>query len=110
MELWQKILHNSITTLDGLHEHVACDSNALPDVIANFPMRINPYFLKLIQQPGDPIWKQAVPDLTEIHEYNASSPPLWQFFLESLLILAKKRYNFSNPKAHCQQIINPLEK
>ena len=68
MEPWQKILQNSITTLDGLQEHVDCDSNALHDVIANFPMRINPYFLKLIQYPGDPIWKQAVPDLAEIHD------------------------------------------
>ena len=48
MEYWQKILQNSITTLDGLQEHLDCDSNALLDVIANFPMRINPYFFKLI--------------------------------------------------------------
>lgn len=76
MELWQKILHNSITTLDGLQEHVACDSNALHDVIANFPMRINPYFLKLIKHPGDPIWKQAVPDLAEIHDGVCEDDPL----------------------------------
>ena len=76
MEPWQKILQNSITTLDGLREHLDCDSNALLDVIANFPMRINPYFLKLIQQPGDPIWKQAVPDIAEINDGICEKDPL----------------------------------
>jgi lysine 2,3-aminomutase len=76
MEPWQIILQNSITTLDGLQEHLDCDSNALLDVIANFPMRINPYFLKLIQHPGDPIWKQAVPDIAEIHDGICELDPL----------------------------------
>lgn len=76
MEPWQIILQNSITTLDGLQEHLDCDSNALLDVIANFPMRINPYFLKLIQHPGDPIWKQAVPDLAEIKDDICQKDPL----------------------------------
>ena len=76
MEPWQIILQNSITTLDGLREHLDCDSNALLDVIANFPMRINPYFLKLIHHPGDPIWKQAVPDLAEIKDGICQKDPL----------------------------------
>ncbi len=76
MEPWQIILQNSITTLDGLQEHLECDSNALLDVIANFPMRINPYFLKLIEHPGDPIWKQAVPDLAEINDGICEMDPL----------------------------------
>jgi lysine 2,3-aminomutase len=76
MEPWQILLQNSITTLDGLQEHLDCDSNALLDVIANFPMRINPYFLKLIQHPGDPIWKQAVPDLAEIKDGICQQDPL----------------------------------
>jgi lysine 2,3-aminomutase len=76
MDPWQKILQNSITTLDGLQEHLDCDNNALTDVIANFPMRINPYFLKLIQYPGDPLWKQAVPDIAEINDGICLEDPL----------------------------------
>jgi lysine 2,3-aminomutase len=76
MDSWQKILQNSITTLDGLQEHLDCDSNVLLDVIANFPMRINPYFLKLIQHPGDPIWKQAVPDIAELEDDVCEEDPL----------------------------------
>lgn len=76
MEYWQKILRQSITTVDGLKEYLDCDSNALEEVIANFPMRINPYFLKLIQFPGDPIWRQAVPDPVEIKDSVCEKDPL----------------------------------
>jgi lysine 2,3-aminomutase len=76
MEPWKIILQNSITSLDSLQEHLDCDSNALPEVIANFPMRINPYFLKLIQSPGDPIWKQAVPDIAELSDSVCEADPL----------------------------------
>lgn len=76
MEPWKIILQNSITTLDSLRGHLDCDSNALPEVIANFPMRINPYFLKLIQSPGDPMWKQAVPDIAELNDHVCEDDPL----------------------------------
>jgi lysine 2,3-aminomutase len=39
-------------------------------------MRINPYFLKLIQSPGDPIWKQAVPDIAELNDSVCEDDPL----------------------------------
>lgn len=76
MEYWQKILQQSITTVDGLREYLDCDSTALEEVIANFPMRINPYFLNLIQFPGDPIWRQAVPDPAEINDTVCEQDPL----------------------------------
>ena len=76
MEPWQIILQDSITTLDDLKKHVDCDCTALGDVIANFPMRINPYFLKLIQSPGDPIWKQAIPDGAELRDGVCAVDPL----------------------------------
>ena len=76
METWQLMLQKSITTLDGLKRQLDCDDNALGQVITNFPMRINPYFAKLIQFPGDPIWKQAVPDLAEINDEVCMADPL----------------------------------
>jgi len=76
METWQLILQNSITTLEGLRSQLECDDNALGQVITNFPMRINPYFAKLIQYRGDPIWKQAVPDIAEIQDTFCIADPL----------------------------------
>lgn len=76
METWQLILQDSITTLDDLKKQFDCGDNALGQVITNFPMRINPYFAKLIQSPGDPIWRQAVPDIAELHDTVCMSDPL----------------------------------
>jgi lysine 2,3-aminomutase len=76
MEYWQRILQQSITTVNGLKEYLDCDSTALEEVIANFPMRINPYFLKLIESPGDPMWRQAVPDPAEINDTVCLHDPL----------------------------------
>jgi lysine 2,3-aminomutase len=76
METWQALIQNSITTLDDFQEHINCDTTALGEVIANFPMRITPYFLNLIQYPGDPIWKQAIPDKAEILDNVCAKAPL----------------------------------
>jgi lysine 2,3-aminomutase len=48
----------------------------LEEVIANFPMRINPYFLNLIKTPHDPLWKQAVPDPAELEDTVCIADPL----------------------------------
>jgi lysine 2,3-aminomutase len=37
-------------------------------------MRINPYYLSLIRERGDPIWLQAVPDLRELHSDGMEDP------------------------------------
>ncbi len=76
METWQRILRNSITSPEELHKHIACDSTALGEVIANFPMRINPYFLKLIQSADDSLGKQAIPSLEEIQDFTCLTDPL----------------------------------
>jgi lysine 2,3-aminomutase len=39
-------------------------------------MRINPYYLGLIRQVGDPIWKQAVPDAMELQDRVCHVDPL----------------------------------
>jgi lysine 2,3-aminomutase len=90
MEYWQKILQKSITTIDGLKEYLDCDSTALEEVIANFPMRINPYFLKLIKFPGDPIWRQAVPDPAEINDMVCDRDPLGEEMLSPVPNLVHK--------------------
>jgi lysine 2,3-aminomutase len=90
MEYWQKILQKSITTIDGLKEYLDCDSTALEEVIANFPMRINPYFLKLIKFPGDPIWRQAVPDPAEISDMVCDRDPLGEEMLSPVPNLVHK--------------------
>jgi lysine 2,3-aminomutase len=76
MEKWQKLLQDSITSLADLERRVKCDTTALAEVIANFPMRINPYFLRLLDGPGDPLWRQVVPDRRELDPGPCLDDPL----------------------------------
>jgi lysine 2,3-aminomutase len=90
METWQQLLNDSITTLDQLRHRLDCDDSALGQVIANFPLRINPYFANLIESPGDPIWKQVVPDLAEIDDTVCLSDPLGEEQLSPVTNLVHK--------------------
>ncbi len=90
MEEWQKILQNSITTLEDLQEHLECDTTSLGEVIANFPIRINSYFLNLIQSPGDPIWKQVIPDGAEVKDDVCIEDPLGEEDLSPVVNLVHK--------------------
>lgn len=76
METWQHLLGDSITTLEQLNRRLGCEDTALAQVIANFPMRINPYFANLIEYPGDPIWQQVVPDVAELNDPVCLPDPL----------------------------------
>ncbi|MDR3630772.1 MAG: KamA family radical SAM protein [Desulfocapsaceae bacterium] len=76
MTHWKAILQDSITTYSALQKHLDCNNTALKEVIANFPMRINPYFLNLIKTPHDPLWKQSVPDPAELDDAICIDDPL----------------------------------
>ena len=71
MAEWQKLLHErSVRSVKQLvdrfgPEHFP-DPERLQEAIDNFELRISPAMLDLIEEPGDPIWKQYVPDLQEL--------------------------------------------
>lgn len=76
MENWREILRQSISTAEELAKYLPIDINITKKIIDKYPLRINPYFLSLIQFPGDPIWKQCVPDPFEIMDSDISDDPL----------------------------------
>ncbi len=76
MDSWQQSLKNSITSPQQLAQHFPVDIDALGEVAARYPMRITPYYLGLIREPGDPIWRQCVPDPKELAEDNLLVDPL----------------------------------
>jgi lysine 2,3-aminomutase len=76
MDSWKNILRQSVTTFSELKKYLNCDDTAMEDVISTFPMRINPYFMELIQKYGEPLRRQAVPDLQEIHDSVGQVDPL----------------------------------
>jgi len=69
MSDWQKILHESIDSLDKLADrfgHDVIDVEALKPAFDNFQMRITPAAMAQIKEVGDPMWNQYVPTVQEL--------------------------------------------
>ncbi len=75
---YKDILKNSIRTFEDLEKWLigqkARVDPRLRDVIAKYPMRVNTYYLSLIEKMGDGIWKQAIPDVEELEHYMDLTP------------------------------------
>ncbi|MFA3782519.1 KamA family radical SAM protein [Melioribacteraceae bacterium 4301-Me] len=76
MELWQQMIRDSIHSVDQLVEKFGIDRKVAEDLDEFFQARINPYYLSLIRYPGDPIWKQCVPDKLELEDMDGFEDPL----------------------------------
>ncbi|NJC87213.1 MAG: KamA family radical SAM protein [Desulfuromonas sp.] len=76
METWQKILQASITRPAQITPRFGIDPVPLAAVAAQYPMRITPYYLSLIREVNDPIWRQAIPDAAELHDSVCFTDPL----------------------------------
>ncbi len=76
MRRWQTHLQNSITTSKQLTSRFALPLADVDRIADIYPMRINPYYLSLIRQPGDALWRQVVPDLQELYDTVCIDDPL----------------------------------
>ncbi|MFC1827101.1 KamA family radical SAM protein [Thermodesulfobacteriota bacterium] len=76
MEHWQSLLQRSITQPAQLQPVFNVIPERLHKVTKTYPMRINPYYMGLIKQSGDPIWRQAVPDVLELEDTVCMEDPL----------------------------------
>ncbi|HLP16694.1 MAG TPA: KamA family radical SAM protein [Bacteroidota bacterium] len=76
MELWQEMLRASVDSGKDLVERFGFDTGLADKLNSLFHIRINPYYLSLIRFPGDPIWKQCIPDAKELEEDNLPLDPL----------------------------------
>ena len=78
---YKDILRNAIKSFEDLEKWLvgqkARVDPRLKDVIAKYPMRVNTYYLGLIEKMNDSIWKQAIPDVEElVHYMDLSEDPL----------------------------------
>lgn len=76
MEAWEKSLEGCVTAPEELSGLFRVAAEPLSGVVARYPMRITPYYLGLIEAPGDPIWRQCVPDAAELDDLHQSPDPL----------------------------------
>jgi lysine 2,3-aminomutase len=76
MELWQQLLKQSISSVEQVSEKFGIKKEIAERLNNFFMARVNPYYLSLIRYPGDPIWKQVVPDEEELYDIDAPDDPL----------------------------------
>ncbi|QXE91764.1 KamA family radical SAM protein [Geomonas subterranea] len=76
MEAWESSLKKCITSPEELAGLFHAPGEELAEVARRYPMRITPYYLGLIREAGDPIWRQCVPDPAELHDLAQSPDPL----------------------------------
>lgn len=76
MGQWQQLLRKSITNPAQLTARFPGSGAGLEGVVARYPMLINPYYLSLIRQENDPLWRQAVPDARELSDTVCFADPL----------------------------------
>jgi len=74
MEAWRRLIKETITKPEELAKILDVDIEEIGRVHKEFPLRVNPYYLSLIQEKGDAIWKQAIPDAQELISTGAEDP------------------------------------
>jgi lysine 2,3-aminomutase len=63
---WKQLISQSVIRPDSLPASFGIDGTGLSEVTARYPMLVNPYYLGLIRQKGDAIYRQCIPDMREI--------------------------------------------
>lgn len=74
MEKWVELVRETATNPEELAKILDIDVQELKETHQEFPLRLNPYYLSLIKEKGDPIWKQAVPDTQELISNGIDDP------------------------------------
>ena len=90
MDDWQTILKQSINRPRDLPAHLVRDQPGMEQTASIYPMRINPYYLGLIKEINDPLWRQAVPDSTELTDRVCMADPLGEEMLSPVPNLIHK--------------------
>lgn len=68
MQEWQKQLVHTVTSVETVAERFGVDPEPLLETVARYPFRVTSHYLDLIEAPGDPIWRQCMPDSAELLE------------------------------------------
>lgn len=90
MSNWQRQLIDCVTAPAGLANRFGTDMSELDVVVQRYPMRITPYYLDLIETPGDAIWRQCVPDRRELLPCQEDADPLAEERLSPVPLLVHR--------------------
>ncbi|GKT08114.1 KamA family radical SAM protein [Desulforhabdus sp. TSK] len=67
---------SSTATLENLVRDYPVEVEEIRPVAAYFPFKVNPYYASLMDSPGDPIWRQCIPDPRELQDLGGMEDPL----------------------------------
>jgi lysine 2,3-aminomutase len=77
MDDWLRLLTQSVKNGQELGAYFpGTETSEIDEVVKKYPMRVNPYYLGLIKEKGDSIWKQAIPDAREMADAVCVEDPL----------------------------------
>ena len=72
---WKRILEKSVTAIEDLPKICGTELAQISEVIKTYPMAINPYYLSLIKEKNDAVYRQCIPSAHELKD-NLSEDPL----------------------------------
>ena len=73
---WKKILRRSSNCFLMALQRFGVSEKEINSVCKRYPARVNPYYLSLIKEKGDPIYKQCIPNSAEIFGFCGDEDPL----------------------------------
>ncbi len=76
MERWRKILQQSVTSTEEISRRFDIPLDELRGLDEEFNIKITPYYLSLIKEKGDAIYKQIIPDKAELIDDGLLEDPL----------------------------------
>ena len=65
--------YNRLTKAKDI-SHLPVNLKEMEKTIRQYPFCVSPYFLSLVKYANDPIWKQAIPSIQELHDTAAPDP------------------------------------
>jgi lysine 2,3-aminomutase len=69
-------MESFISSLHGFSRQWPVAVGDLESVTQRYPFRVSRYYAALIRSPGDPIWRQVVPDVMELEDMAGWKDPL----------------------------------
>src|SRR3989339_151393 len=73
---WKRLLRESLTGAESIAARFGLDPALIKAVIRQYPARVNPYYLSLIREKNDPIYRQCIPDPAELDDAGGTADPL----------------------------------
>jgi len=73
---WKKLISESSEALKNFIEKFNLSKQEISLISKRYPVRVNPYYLSLVEEKNDPIYKQCIPSMEEINDTFGEEDPL----------------------------------